>query len=401
MARGGITPMNGKRGRSYKVRYDLPTPTPDGRTQGSKTFRTRREAEAYLTKIRHEILDGSFVSPPDAITLAKLCQRYLTTSASNVGSSTQVARLGIIRRHFLPRWGDWSADKVTESEVQALIDSLGRTHASSTARNILRVLSWVYDYGISLRLVLHNPCLAITKPKGRGKKIPIWSDREARAFLAQGSDDTLFPVYRLILMTGLRRCEALALQWDAVDSERSTITVRANLQRGLDQKFHRVEYAKTDTSTRRIVVDAETMATLVTWRQAAAERCRFTRAAIETSYVFPNWRVYHDHQHEDGPIDPKNFDKRFSRLVREIVNDDGRPVTVITLHGMRHTHASLLAGLGVDLRTIMERLGHATPGMTLERYMHGTIEGDRRAAQIFADLFAAERSLPSAAETRV
>ena len=50
------------------------------------------------------------------------------------------------------------------------------------------------------------------------------------------------------------------------------------------------------------------------------------------------------------------------------------------LHGLRHTHASLLILAGVDIATVSERLGHADANITARIYLHGSKESDRAAA---------------------
>ncbi len=85
--------------------------------------------------------------------------------------------------------------------------------------------------------------------------------------------------------------------------------------------------------------------------------------------------------HADGsPVDPWNF----GRAVLDCVKRAG--VTPITLHGLRDTHASLCAQAGVPIEVISQRLGHASIGITVERYLHVYQGRDADAADAFGRL---------------
>jgi integrase len=85
--------------------------------------------------------------------------------------------------------------------------------------------------------------------------------------------------------------------------------------------------------------------------------------------------------HTDGsPIDPWNF----GRAVGDLIRRSG--VTRITLHGLRDTHASLCAKAGVPLEVVSQRLGHASIGITAERYLHVYSDRDADAASAFGRL---------------
>jgi integrase len=61
-------------------------------------------------------------------------------------------------------------------------------------------------------------------------------------------------------------------------------------------------------------------------------------------------------------------------------------VTPITLHGLRDTHASLCAQAGVPIEIVSQRLGHASIGITVERYLHVYSSRDAEAADAFGRL---------------
>ena len=64
-----------------------------------------------------------------------------------------------------------------------------------------------------------------------------------------------------------------------------------------------------------------------------------------------------------------------------------RALTGVTLHSLRHTHASMLIAAGVDILTVSRRLGHASPSITLDVYGHLVHGADDRAAKVMDAAF--------------
>jgi integrase len=76
-----------------------------------------------------------------------------------------------------------------------------------------------------------------------------------------------------------------------------------------------------------------------------------------------------------GPIHPRNFDRVWYKLMEDA------KVRRIRFHDLRHMHVSLLNKVGMDARTIADRIGHTDPAFTIRRYAH-VFEEQRRAAAI-------------------
>ena len=80
------------------------------------------------------------------------------------------------------------------------------------------------------------------------------------------------------------------------------------------------------------------------------------------------------------PHHPDNISRTFTDFVRTL------PITYITLHGLRHTHATQLLAAGVNPRVVSERLGHANVAFTLHVYGHVLPGQQRQAAEAAAGL---------------
>lgn len=160
------------------------------------------------------------------------------------------------------------------------------------------------------------------------------------------------------MTTGLRHGEVLGLRWGDVEGD--TLHVRQSLINL--KRMYAISTPKTQRGVRRVMVDAETLAVLDTWRLLQLEEQRKAGASWgppSTEYadlIFTN--------EQGGPIHPRNFDRVWYSLL------DAAEVRRIRFHDLRRMHVSLLHKAGVELRAIADRVGHTDPSFTMKRYAH-------------------------------
>ncbi len=172
---------------------------------------------------------------------------------------------------------------------------------------------------------------------------------------------------KMILGTGLRRGEALALRWDEVDLLRQEARVTGSLVR-VDGVL-RVSDTKTVRSRRVVSLSPAVVALLKAHKAAQAEeRLRAGNLWEETGYVFAT---------EFGmPADPRNL----LRAVRIARTKAGLPDS-IGVHTLRHTYATTALLNGVPLHVVSRNLGHSSIAITADIYGHLTDEASQSAAQ--------------------
>jgi integrase len=159
----------------------------------------------------------------------------------------------------------------------------------------------------------------------------------------------------LAVTTGLRRGELLGLRWQDVDLDGGKLAVRQSLEQtraGLAFK-----QPKTQKGRRTVTLPPMTLEAL---RRHKAEQAR------ERLLLGP---AYADHglvlaQADGRPLNPDEVTRAFKRLVKKV------GIRSLSLHKLRHTHATLLLGANVHPKVVSERLGHATVGITLDTYSH-------------------------------
>ena len=179
-------------------------------------------------------------------------------------------------------------------------------------------------------------------------------------------------VIRLALATGLRRGELFGLAWDCVDTDARTISVRRNLQ------ARRLETPKTRNSIRVVTIDKDTASRLQSWKDAQQQYATTVGDLFNNSHnlLFTN--------SSGGFVSFENFR---NRVFDPMIQAAGLPDTV-TMHSLRHTHATQLLGAGVDAKTVSKRLGHSSVAFTLQTYTHVMNEMENTAADAIAKVLA-------------
>ena len=194
----------------------------------------------------------------------------------------------------------------------------------------------------------------LTRPRSR--EISTWDAPTESRFLVAAAESPFRDFYHLAVLTGMRRSELAGLKWESVDLSVGKLSVVRTLQR--IRRMGLVEgQPKTAKSRRLITLSPDTVQLLhgIRGRQIE-ERLALGATWQDTGFAFT--------RPDGGPIDPDGATQEFTELVRAA----GLPH--LTLHGLRHVHATLMLGAGIHPKVVSERLGHSTVGITLDTYSH-------------------------------
>lgn len=201
-----------------------------------------------------------------------------------------------------------------------------------------------------------------------------WTGTQLRQFLelCHGCQDRYYPAWVLLASTGARRGEVLGLRWTDLDLEAGRMKVVQQLC--LVGHEVRIEQPKTHRSQRPISLDPSTVAVLRRWKaDQAAERLLMGAGYRDLGLV---------NCHPDGhPYDPSRFSREFKRRIERW------ELSPLSVHGLRHTWATLALEAGVHPKVVQERLGHSTIAITLGTYSHVMPGMDAAAAALVAGEF--------------
>ena len=207
---------------------------------------------------------------------------------------------------------------------------------------------------------------------------------QARELIERLRGHPLYLLASLALATGMRRNEMLALRWQDVDLDAGRLAIEQSLEQTRAHGI-RIKAPKTRKGRRTISLPASTVAELRDhWRAQQEQRLALGMGrAPADSPVLATF---------DGkPQSPNAITKAWPVAMAAIGMMSG-----VTLHSLRHTHASMLIASGMDILTISRRLGHSSPTITLGVYGHLVSGTDDRAAAIIEQAFGSNSVAASA-----
>lgn len=361
-------------GRSFTWSFVVDV-LPTGQTRRQRRgsgFETKAAALEAMNKVQASVVDGTYVERT-RITLGDYLEEWLS-ACRNLRPNTARDYSVSIRKHINPRIGRVRLQAVDRLQIRGLYRKLAEGGlGEKTVHNVHICLHKALQDALDDGLLRRNPAeRAHATPKDR-PEIKTWSADELAAFLAFTAQDPELPLYHVAAATGMRRGELLGLRWRDVDFDGARLSVRQQFTR----QGNGVGFGppKSRKSIRTIDVDEETIALL----REQQERQLFDRRAQGPAYREDLDLVFC--RPGGSPHDPNVIGRRFERRVRALGS-----VPVIGLHGLRHTHATLMLEVGVDVKTVSERLGHDSAQTTLELYGHVTPRMRSNAAARFGTL---------------
>jgi integrase len=184
--------------------------------------------------------------------------------------------------------------------------------------------------------------------------VSSWTREEVGALLGviEEHEPRFAPLLRFLLSTGARRSEALGLEWRDVDFDRSRLTIRRALTKG-------VAVTTKSGKARTIAMPPSLASVLFDLLVRRRKECLNRGWQEVPAQVFCS---------ETGtPLDENNVGRTWRRVKRLAQKQGVRP---LRLHDCRHTYASLALEAGRSIRFVAEQLGHAKPELTLRQYAH-------------------------------
>ncbi|MHB8870280.1 MAG: tyrosine-type recombinase/integrase [Thermoleophilia bacterium] len=353
------------------------------RKQQVKTgFATKKEAQAGLTEVLRELQQGSYVEPSKVMVKEFLSLEWLPAIEATIRPATLASYTTHVNTHIVPRIGTVPLQMLSAGQINRLYAELrknGRARgpgglSPNSVRRIHATLHRALRDAVRWGYLSRNPVDNADPPRTVDSELAAakaWQVADLKRFLARVQDDRLHPLWLTLALTGLRRGEALGLLWQDVDLKAGRLVVRRSLVPVNADVV--VSEPKTRRGHRSVTLDPVTVSTLKAWRRRQRdERLAWGPAWTNTGLVFTR---------EDGTAwRPERITQIFAALVKKT------KVPAITLHGLRHTHATLALAAGIHPKVVSERLGHSTVALTMDVYSHAIPAMEEEAASKIAAL---------------
>lgn len=289
-----------------------------------------------------------------------ICMRWLQAKKLAVKESTYARYKTIVERHLYKQFSGQRISQITEQSVQSFAELLIENHKPKTVRDILVILGQILTFA-NERGECRTVKINIKLPKERKGRIevltPIQYDR--LLLYLQSHPDLQHLGVLVCLQTGLRLGEICGLRFGDIDFENRTISINRTIQRIRDEnggtKFL-IDTPKTENSIREIPIPDFLMKYFKSYQNYK-----------KTAYLLTGTENF---------TQPRTYQNRFKRYLREC----GLPE--VSFHTLRHTFASRAVELGFDVKSLSEILGHANVNITLNRYVHSSMEQKRKQMEL-------------------
>ncbi|MEO6835425.1 MAG: site-specific integrase [Candidatus Tumulicola sp.] len=291
-------------------------------------------------------------------TVGDFVDRWLDGIESHRRATTFAQYKFLIETYVIPHLGRKRLDEVDVDDIGEFYARLRRDHVATSVRAAIGTrLRTIFATAVKQRKIPFNPALLIDKPKHLAKETRFLDAQQAARFLVAARGDRLEAFFTLALTAGLRYGELGGLRWEDIDFDNGFLSVRQQLtEAGGVLSF---SLPKTSSSRRRVELGELAVEALRRRREA------YEREGHGSELVFTT---------EAGqPLRHSNLRSRSFQPIAE------RAGVSVTLHGLRHAMASLMAPSGA--KVVQERLGHSTVKLTLDRYSHVLPTLQREAAE--------------------
>ena len=321
--------------------------------------KTYKEAKEKSVKAKTALSRGNAVPTAGARRrLAFFCDEWFGAARGTLKDSTCVKYESILEKHIQPRLGSCFLSAVDDALIEAFSRELlfEEELAPKTVKDILVVLRSILNY-TAKRLPGAVPQIQITYPKENRKEMRVLSREEQTRFISyllEDMDACKFGIL-LTLLSGIRIGELCALRWENISLQDRTIKITATMQRLKDLELNTNAKTKVVIGTPK----SDTSCRIIPMSDEAVELCRKMHPKSPAAFILTGTTDF---------MEPRTLQYRMERYTRECGLEG------VHFHTLRHTFATRCVEVGFEIKSLSEILGHANTTITLDRYVHASME---------------------------
>ncbi len=417
--------------KSYEYRFECSSVDGQRKWATKSGFKTKSEAKkaGLLAQQQYETV-GQIVSPSD-MSFADYLDLWMEQDCRTDLKETTIHNYNKrIKNHIKPALGKYPLKGIKKENLQAFVlDLYDAGYSRNTLSSVIGILSKSMNYAVDHHYLVYSPAVRLKIPKNRVPTTPtrtkgrvVIPDKEMKSILARFPEThpSHIPL-RLGFECGLRISEAYALVWEDVDLDNQLITINRQVQWHKDESRTRAEklaangtadagngfwyFANPKFDSIRTISISDKLAALLRREKSRQAMMQEYYGEHYTTYYADSELLY-DGRKVANPI-PVN-------IIREgggnypvhfiCIRDDGTyissrtmqyPSTIIRkeifppfdYHSLRHTHASILYGSGLNIKYVSDRLGHKDYKVTANVYIHLTDKSKKEGRELVNAIF--------------
>lgn len=302
-----------------------------------------------------------------------MCELWLADIKSTLKESSYIRYRNMISNYIIPRLGDTTTGAIDYALLSAYVSKLlasggvkGKGLSSKMAADILSVIKEILKYASMCKYAV-DPSAMNVSVKQKNAPVQTLETADYRRLIKylQANPTLLNRGILICAFTGIRIGELCALTWGDFSFEKKILHVHKTMQRlqtpdGDSKTTILITEPKSKCSIRDIPIPEVILPYLDTLGTADA----FILSGSSESYV-----------------EPRTMQNHFKRILRQCNIED------INFHALRHTFATRCVELGFDIKSLSEILGHANVNITLNRYVHPSMNLKQQNMSKLSDLF--------------
>ncbi|MBQ3139860.1 MAG: tyrosine-type recombinase/integrase [Ruminococcus sp.] len=367
-------------------------PLPDGTKHRTyHKFRTRKEADEWLSKMKTEIRAGKPVLCSNQTFGDYVEQWYYKYGSISIRDSTKMNYLGYLRHIQRHRVRNVKLKNLTTDHLQEFIVFLqnagrldtGQSLSPKTMHNIINMIHKSLEHAVGRQLIYHNPADYVELPRVVTPGIRVLTETEIGEFVTAMEGDSLQVALIMMLFCALRLGECCALTHDDVRYENGiySLNVAKSLNRvtnfeaqdGEPKTVLRVQETKTSKGNRQVPLLPEVAEKVLAHIQWQKEQAQKSYGMYETNPYLVSNELGHF-------LDPGTVRKKLKAVAESIGITNFHP------HCLRHTYASQAIKAGVPLLYLSDILGHENTAFTAKVYVSIDLEGRAKAQSAMSEL---------------
>lgn len=323
----------------------------------AKTYREVKDKVEKLKRMQYYLSDTASADSFQK-TMAQFCDEWLFLQKNRLKESTYVRYDSMFTNHIKPYLGGLYPLALHDSMIGQF--SLHLTNekrlSPKTVKDILGLLRTVLKY-TAHKFPGSFPALQIVYPRDETKEVRVLSREEQEQFLAYlqcDLDPCRFGIL-LAALTGIRIGELCALQWCDILPDEQTIRITRTVQRIRNMDEHADRKSKIIFDTPK----SERSVRTIPLTTHAAELCGRMHPGSPAVFILTGTEQY---------MEPRTLQYRLKSMMKECGLEG------VHFHTLRHTFATRCVEVGFDIKSLSEILGHANTTVTLERYVHSSMQ---------------------------
>ncbi|MFJ9446816.1 tyrosine-type recombinase/integrase [Kitasatospora sp. NPDC101235] len=339
---------------SWTYCVDLAPEDGKRKTRRRGGFASRAEAAREMKAVLNGELRG--VYEDRRTTVASFLRQWLATKKEELAPNTYAGYEDCVERDLIPAFGQCRLPDLRPKHVDAWVAAQRKAgRGRVTVYRVVSTLRNALNHAVRTWRLRYNPAKHSVPPKPRAAERTCWTPEEAAAFLRHNAEhyaDRLSDLFEVMLGTGMRRGEILALHWSDVHLMDRKLYVRWTLA-AVNNNGILFREPKTEASRAWLSLSPRAMAAL--HRQATLQMNAHPEGRLE-GFVFAT---------PDGtPLRPQWVLDQLRKRTAEL------DLPRIGLHDLRHTAASIMIAEGIPVAVVSKTMRHSTLAITINLYGH-------------------------------